>query len=256
MARSRRQADNLTIMQHLAELRTRLVISILAIAVGAVVLLIAYEPVLNFLVSPYRDLCKTNTKLNCDGSLYALGPIDGFAARMRIAAWGGVVIALPVVLWNIWRFVVPALTKREKRYSYFFVVSSVVLFVFGAYLAWWTLDKALEFLIGWSGADVTQNYQINKYINLVVLMMLSFGVGFLTPVLLVFLQLVEVVTPRTLITQWRYAIVIIFIVAAVITPSGDPITLMALGVPLTVLYLVAVAIGAMLLWRRRKTAVA
>ena len=256
MARSRRQADNLTIMQHLAELRTRLVISILAIAVGAVVLLIAYEPVLNFLGSPYRDLCKTNTKLNCDGSLYALGPIDGFAARMRIAAWGGVVIALPVVLWNIWRFVVPALTKREKRYSYFFVVSSVVLFVFGAYLAWWTLDKALEFLIGWSGADVTQNYQINKYINLVVLMMLSFGVGFLTPVLLVFLQLVEVVTPRTLITQWRYAIVIIFIVAAVITPSGDPITLMALGVPLTVLYLVAVAIGAMLLWRRRKTAVA
>ena len=254
MARSRRQADSMTIMQHLAELRNRLVISIFAVAVGATVLLILYEPVLDFLVSPYRDLCASKTSLHCDGTLYALGPIDGFAARMRIAAWGGVVIALPVVLWNIWRFIVPALTKREKRYSYFFVVSSVVLFVFGAYLAWWTLDKALEFLIGWSGADVTQNFQINKYVNLVVLMMLSFGVGFLTPVLLVFLQLVEVVSPRTLITQWRYVIVIIFVVAAVITPSGDPITLMALGVPLTVLYLIAVAIGALLLWRRRKTA--
>ena len=254
MARSRRQADSMTIMQHLAELRNRLVISILAVAVGATVLLILYEPVLDFLVSPYRDLCASKTSLHCDGTLYSLGPIDGFAARMRIAAWGGVVIALPVVLWNIWRFIVPALTKREKLYSYFFVVSSVVLFVFGAYLAWWTLDKALEFLIGWSGADVTQNFQINKYVNLVVLMMLSFGVGFLTPVLLVFLQLVEVVSPRTLITQWRYVIVIIFVVAAVITPSGDPITLMALGVPLTVLYLIAVAIGALLLWRRRKTA--
>ena len=255
MARTRRQANDMTIMQHLAELRTRLVMSLLAIAVGAIALLIAYEPVLNFLVSPYRDLCDTKANLNCDGSLYALGPIDGFSARMRIAAWGGVVIALPVVLWNIWRFIVPALTKREKRYSYFFVVSSIVLFIVGALLAYATLDRALEFLIGWSGADVTQNYQISKYVNLVVLMLLSFGVGFLSPVLLVFLQLVEVVTPRTLITQWRYAIVIIFVVAAVITPSGDPITLMALGVPLTVLYLIAVGIGALLLWRRHKTAV-
>lgn len=255
MVRTRRSANDMTIMEHLAELRTRVVVSILAIAVGALVLLIAYEPVLNFLVSPYRDLCAEKKDLNCDGSLYALGPIDGFAARMRIAAWGGVVIALPVVLWNIWRFIVPALTKREKRYSYFFVASSVLLFVVGALLAYWTLDRALEFLIGWSGADVTQNYQISKYVNLVVLMMLSFGVGFLSPVLLVFLQLVEVVTPRTLITQWRYAIVIIFIVAAVITPSGDPITLMALGVPLTVLYLIAVGIGAVVLWRRRKSTV-
>ncbi len=256
MARSHRGTNDMSIMEHLAELRTRLVYSILSIAVGAVVLLIAYEPVLSFLTAPYRDLCATNASLNCDGSLYALGPIDGFSARMRIALWGGVVIALPVVLWNVWRFVVPALTKREKRYSYFFIISSVVLFAVGAWLAYWTLDRALEFLIGWSGADVTQNYQINKYVNLVVLMMLSFGVGFLSPVLLVFLQLVEVVTPRTLITQWRYAIVIIFVVAAVITPSGDPITLMALGVPLTVLYLIAVAIGALLLWRRRKTAAA
>jgi len=255
MVRHRGQTNEMTIMQHLAELRTRLLISIFAIAVGAVALLIAYEPVLNFLVSPYRELCESNDSLNCDGSLYALGPIDGFSARMRIAAWGGVVIALPVVLWNIWRFIVPALTKREKRYSYFFVAASVVLFAVGAFLAYWTLDRALEFLIGWSGDDVTQNYQISKYVNLVVLMMLSFGVGFLSPVLLVFLQLVEVVTPRTLITQWRYAIVIIFVVAAVITPSGDPITLMALGVPLTVLYLVAVGIGALLLWRRHKTVV-
>ncbi|MFM8908152.1 MAG: twin-arginine translocase subunit TatC [Actinomycetota bacterium] len=254
MARTRRHANDMTIMQHLAELRTRLVMSLLAIAVGAIALLIAYEPVLNFLVSPYRDLCDSRARLNCDGSLYALGPIDGFSARMRIAAWGGVVIALPVVLWNIWRFIVPALTKREKRYSYFFVASSVVLFAVGALLAYWTLDRALEFLIGWSGADVTQNYQISKYVNLVVLMMLSFGVGFLSPVLLVFLQLVEVVTPRTLITQWRYAIVIIFVVAAVITPSGDPISLWAVGVPLTVLYLGAVGIGAVLLWRRNKTA--
>ncbi|MFM7897564.1 MAG: twin-arginine translocase subunit TatC, partial [Actinomycetota bacterium] len=87
MARTRRHANDMTIMQHLAELRSRLVMSLLAIAVGAIALLIAYEPVLNFLVSPYRDLCDSQDRLNCDGSLYALGPIDGFSARMRIAAW-------------------------------------------------------------------------------------------------------------------------------------------------------------------------
>ncbi|NCY09266.1 MAG: preprotein translocase subunit TatC, partial [Actinobacteria bacterium] len=155
MARTRGRSKEMTIMQHLAELRTRLVYSILAIAVGAIALLIAYEPVLKFLTAPYRELCATNASLNCDGMLYALGPIDGFSARMRIALWGGVVVALPVVLWNVWRFIVPALTKREQRYSVMFIVSSVLLFALGAYLAYWTLDKALQFLIGWSGEDVT-----------------------------------------------------------------------------------------------------
>jgi sec-independent protein translocase protein TatC len=155
-------------------------------------------------------------------------------------------------LWQIWRFIVPALSKKEKNYAIPFIASSVILFGLGCYLAYWTLDKALEFLISWSGSDVTQAYQVTKYINLVVMMMLAFGVGFLSPVLLVFLQLVSVVTPRTLIRNWRYAVMGIFVSAAVITPSGDPISLLALAVPLTVLYLVAVLVG-WLLTRRRAT---
>ena len=131
-----------------------------------------------------------------------------------------------------------------------FIASSVLLFSVGCYLAYWTLDKALEFLISWSGEDVTQAYQITKYINLVVMMMLAFGVAFLSPVLLVFLQLVSVVTPKTLIKQWRYAVMGIFVAAAAITPSGDPISMMALAIPLTVLYLIAVLVG-WLLTRRR-----
>jgi sec-independent protein translocase protein TatC len=119
-------------------------------------------------------------------------------------------------------------------------------------LAYWTLDKALEFLISWSGSDVTQAYQVTKYINLVVMMMLAFGVGFLSPVLLVFLQLVSAVTPKTLIKQWRYAIMGIFVASAAITPSGDPISLLALAIPLTILYLIAVLIGWLL--TRRRTA--
>jgi sec-independent protein translocase protein TatC len=243
--------DNvMPLMEHLRELRMRIVRSLLAVAVGTIVLLAIYDPVKNFLTKPYRDLCRQRPDFKCDGSLFSLGPLDGFSARMRVCAYGGLILALPVVLWQIWRFIVPALSKKEKRYAGPFIASSVILFVVGCSLAYWTLNKALEFLISWSGTEVTQAYQVTKYISLVALMMLAFGVGFLSPVLLVFLQLAGAVKPRTLIKQWRYAIMGIFVAAAVITPSGDPFSMLALALPLTVLYLIAVLVG-WLLTRRR-----
>jgi sec-independent protein translocase protein TatC len=241
---------SMSLVDHLAELRMRLIRSILAVALGAAAVLAFYDPVLKFLTKPYRDLCASRPDFKCDGSLFALGPLDGLSARMRIAGYGGLILALPVLLWQLWRFIVPALSKKEKRYTIPFIVSSVVLFSLGCSIAYWTLSKALQFLISWSGTEVNQAFQITKYISLVTLMILAFGVGFLSPLLLVFLQLVGVLTPRTLLSQWRYAIVIIFFLAAVITPSGDPITLMALGIPLTVLYFVAIFVGFVAIRRR------
>jgi len=249
---STRNPDAMPIMEHLRELRSRIIRSFLAIAVASLTMLTVYDPIKNFLTQPYRNLCSARPDFKCDGSLFSLGPLDGFSARMRICLYGGVVLALPVILWQIWRFIVPALSKKEKRYAVPFIVSSIVLFAVGCSLAYWTLDKALEFLISWSGTDVSQAYQVTKYISLVVLMMLAFGVGFLSPVLLVFLQLVSVVTPRALIKQWRYAIMGIFVAAAVITPSGDPVSMLALAVPLSVLYLLSALVG-WLLVRRRAT---
>lgn len=241
---------SMSLVDHLAELRMRLIRSILAVALGAAAVLAFYDPVLKFLTKPYRDLCASRPDFKCDGSLFALGPLDGLSARMRIAGYGGLILALPVLLWQLWRFIVPALSKKEKRYTIPFIVSSVVLFSLGCSIAYWTLSKALQFLISWSGTEVNQAFQITKYISLVTLMILAFGVGFLSPLLLVFLQLVGVLTPRNLLSQWRYAIVIIFFLAAVITPSGDPITLMALGIPLTVLYFVAIFVGFVAIRRR------
>ena len=238
------------IMEHLRELRSRIIRCALAIAVGMMVLLATYNPVKDFITKPYRDLCRERPDFKCDGSLFSLGPLDGFSARMRICAYGGLVLALPVIMWQIWRFIVPALSKKERTYAIPFIASSVLLFSVGCYLAYWTLDKALEFLISWSGTDVTQAYQVTKYVSLVVMMMLAFGVGFLSPVLLVFLQLAGAIRPHTLLKQWRYAIMGIFVSAAVITPSGDPISMLALAVPLSVLYLVAILVG-WLLTRRR-----
>ena len=240
----------MSMMDHLRELRMRLVRSVLAIGISTLILLAFYDQLKNLLTRPYTDLCLRRPDFDCDGSLFSLGPLDGFNARIRVCLYGGLVLALPIILWQIWRFIVPALSKREKNYAVPFIASSTILFAIGCYLAYWTLDKALEFLISWSGNDVTQAYQVTKYINLVVMMMLAFGVAFLSPVLLVFLQLVSVITPKTLIKQLRYAVMGIFVTAAVITPSGDPISLLALAIPLTILYLIAVLTG-WLLTRRR-----
>ncbi|MEY4633152.1 MAG: Sec-independent protein translocase protein TatC [Actinomycetota bacterium] len=244
--------DAMSMMDHLNELRMRIIRCVLSVGIGFFLFLAFYDPIKNFLTQPYRNLCEQRPDFKCDGSLYSLGPLDGFSARMKLCAYGGIVLALPVILWQIWRFVVPALSKKEKRYAVPFISSTVVLFAAGCGLAYWTLDKALEFLISWSGTDVTSTFQVTKYMMLVVLMMLAFGVGFLSPVLVVFIQLAGLVTPKTLVKQWRYAIMIIFVTAAVITPSGDPISMMALAVPLTILYLLAVLVGWLLVRNREQ----
>lgn len=244
--------ENMTLVGHLAELRMRIVRCLLAVVIGASVILIFYDHVLAFLTKPYRNLCEVRLDLECNGTLFVLGPIEGLAQRMRIAGYGGLIIALPVIFWQLWRFIVPALSRREKRYTIPFIITSVILFVLGGTLAYWTLDKALVFLISWSGKDVTQAYQISKYISLVGLMVLAFGVGFLVPVLIVFLQLVGVITPQALLKQWRFSTLGVFAIAAVITPSGDPISMMALAIPMTLLFLLAILIGYIVERRRAK----
>jgi sec-independent protein translocase protein TatC len=242
--------DRMTLVEHLAELRSRIVRSLLAVVIGIIVILAAYRPVLRFLTKPYVALCKRRGPDFCVANLQYLGPLEGFTTRLSIATYGGIVIALPVIMWQIWRFIVPALHAKEKKYAIPFVLCSVLLFHLGAFVAYWTLDKAIEFLISWAGPDVKAHFQISKYISLVGLMIAAFGLTFEFPVLLVFLQLVGVLSPQTLTKQWRYATVIIFVLAAVITPSGDPYSMMALAIPMVVFYAVSVVIG--LIAQRRK----
>jgi sec-independent protein translocase protein TatC len=235
--------DRMTLTEHLAELRTRIIRSVLAIVVGIIVLLAFYDQVLRFITKPYVRLCADKPSLHCSGQLGFLGPLEGFSTRLSICTYGGIILAMPVLLWQIWRFVVPALHAKEKKYAIPFIVSSILLFALGAFVAYWTLTPALDFLISWAGKDVQANFQVSKYVSLFGLMVAAFGVTFLFPVLLVFLQLVGVLTPQTLLKQWRYAIVIIFVIAAVITPSGDPYSMMALAGPMTIFYFAAVVIG-------------
>jgi sec-independent protein translocase protein TatC len=243
-------ADTMTLTEHLGELRVRIIRSALAIAVGMVLIIAFYDQVLDVLLTPYQSLCDERGPTFCDPTLNAFSPTEGLSTRIRVGMYGGIILALPVLLWQIWRFIVPALNPNEKRYAIPFILSSVTLFVAGGLLAYFTVEQALEFLISWSGSDVNAIFSVSSYIALIGLMIVAFGVGFLLPVLLVFLQLANVVTARRLLQWWRYAIVIIFVIAAVITPSGDPITLALLGIPMTILYFVAALIGWLLVRRR------
>jgi sec-independent protein translocase protein TatC len=240
----------MTLTEHLAELRVRIIRCALAVTVGLIVIMAFYDQVLRFLTRPYKSLCEERPSL-CPPNVYVdgnpqflnLDPIGGLATRMRVAMYGGIVLAIPVLMWQIWKFVVPALKANEKKYAIPFMLSSIALFALGGFLAYWTLEAALNFLISWAGEDVVSNFEVGRYVNLVVLMVGAFGVGFQFPVLLVFLQIVGVLTPQQLLGWWRYAIVGIVVLAAVITPSGDPISLTALAAPMLVLYFVAIGIG-------------
>jgi sec-independent protein translocase protein TatC len=239
----------MTLTEHLGELRQRIIRAALAILVGMIAIMAFYDQVLGFLLEPYDRLCKSDAdycglaSAGGSPSLVITDPVEGLATRFRIAMYGGLLIALPVIMWQIWKFVVPALKANEKRYAIPFIVSSVSLFLLGCTIAYLTLEKALQFLIAWAGHDVESLFQVSKYVRLVTLMAFAFGVGFQFPVLLVFLQLVGVLTPQQLLSAWRYAILGIVVAAAVITPSGDPISLTALAAPMLVLYFVAVGIG-------------
>lgn len=251
----------MSLFEHLAELRMRIIRAGLAILIGAVLVVAFYDTVLGWLVQPYGDLCRRQSPGYCGDaydpdtdtvSLVFLDPVEGLTTRLRVSFYGGIVLALPVLLWQLWRFVVPALHKTEKRYALGFVSSSVVLFLTGGLIAFSTLERALEFLIDWAGADVEGIFQVAAYIRLVTLMVVAFGVGFTIPVMLVFLQLLGVITPQMLLSAWRYAIVGTFLIAAAITPSGDPISLLALSVPMVVLYFVAILIGRLVQRRRAR----
>ena len=239
----------MSLVEHLTELRGRLIKMVLAVAAGAVVVWTFYTPVLEFLKAPLEEA-------DPQARLILTDPLQGLATRFRVAGYGGIALATPVLLWQLWQFITPGLYPKERRYAVPFVLSGVVLFVLGAGLAYWTLPRALEFLIAIGGgdADLDALFTPDKYIQLITYMMLAFGFGFEFPIVLVFLQLAGIVSYQRLASLRRYTIVGIVVLVAVITPSGDPISLMVLSVPMYLFYEISILIGRFITRRRRVAA--
>lgn len=230
---------NMTLVEHLAELRRRIIISMVAVAVGGALAFTAYDRILDALIQPYCGILPDGRSCN----LYVLDPLEGITTRLKVATFGGIVLALPVVLYQLWRFITPGLTQKERRYAVPFVVSSMALFCGGAAVALYTFPRALEFLVGIGGDRLETIFSPGRYLHLVMMMAIGFGLAFLFPVVLVFLELVGIVSSRRLRSWRRYAVVLIVVAAAVITPSQDPYSLLAMAGPMCVFYEIAILIG-------------
>jgi sec-independent protein translocase protein TatC len=172
--------------------------------------------------------------------------LEAFATRLKVAAWSGAFLASPVVLWQLWRFITPGLHKKEKRYAIPFIVASILLFALGAAVALYTFESALRFLVAMGGDNLTPLFSASKFLSLIILMIIAFGIAFEFPVLLIFLELAGVVTSRTLRRWRRPALVVIVVVAAVITPSQDPYSLFAMVAPMYLFYEGAILVGRLL----------
>ncbi len=239
----------MTLVEHLTELRKRLVICVLAVSIGMLIAFLAYDWIFSFLIQPYRDIA-TSSNAAFGGDLLQTDPLEGFGVRLKTSGYAGIALAMPVLLWQVWRFVTPGLYPHERRYAIPFVASALVLFVLGAGIAYYTLPRALEFLIDIAGEGFVTAFTAGKYFQLITYMMLAFGIGFEFPIVLVFLQLAGVVDAGALRRARRFAIVGICVLVAVITPSGDPYSMLMLSVPMVIFYEISILIGSFIAKRR------
>jgi len=244
------ETGHMTLMEHIAELRTRILRVIIALAIAAVIAWFLYQPILDLLLGPLRE---TAPDKSLQESLITTEPLQPFQTRIKITTYTAIALAMPVILWQIWRFVAPGLYENERKYGVVFISIGSALFASGAAIAFWTMPKALEFLQTIGGEEnFTQFYTPTSYLRLIVYMMLAFGIGFEFPLIVTTLNLVGAVTTDTLRRIRRYVVVIVAIFVAVATPSGDPISMLALTLPMCILYEVSILIGRIRDRRKRK----
>ena len=225
----------MTVVEHLDELRSRLIKSLVAFLFISIFAFAFFRPISDFLLEPLCDL--DPDKLGPQGCrLIAVGPLEPFLVRLKVTAMVALVCSAPIWLYQIWAFVTPGLTLREKRYAGPFIGTSVLLFGLGTFFAYVTLPAALNLLIGLGGGNVVPFFRANDYLNFVGLILLAFGLSFLLPLVLFFLGLAGIVSREALASHRRHALVAIAVLAAVITPSQDPYTMLAMVVPLYLFY--------------------
>lgn len=221
------------IFEHIDELRSRLVKSVIVLMIMFGICYYFAAEILNFLKQPLLLALPQNTP-----SLYFTGPMDVFLAQVKVGFFTALVLSCPIWLYQLWKFLEPALYSKEKKYAVPFLISSVTLFIAGVALCYFTiLPLTLQYLLG-LGKEMgaTPIITISDYLSLIMLMMAGFGAVFETPVVLVLLALLELVTADMLRANRKYVIVAIVIIAAVVTPTPDPLTQMAMALPTWLLF--------------------
>jgi sec-independent protein translocase protein TatC len=235
----------MTVVEHLEELRYRLVISLIAVGVGAIAGWFLFERAMDLLREPFCKAVATlpeSSRPPTGCSLIFNGVVEPFMIKLKVVAFLGLGLALPVVLWQFWAFITPGLTKKERRLAIPFVASSVILFLLGGWFAFYTLPRGLNFLLGFAGEGFVALLTASKYVGFVMMLTLAFGLSFEFPLVLIFLGRAGVVSSRQLRDARRFAVLGIGLFAAIITPSQDPYTMLMMMAPLWVFYEVAILV--------------
>jgi sec-independent protein translocase protein TatC len=226
---------DMTLVDHLEELRNRVLRSLLAVVLGAAACLVFVKPLVKLLEVPAHGI-----------RFLQLAPGEFLFVSIKVAGYAGLTLALPYVLYEVLAFVLPGLTRRERRLVAPAVAGSAVLFAAGLAFAWWALvPAALTFLVNY-GADVVEpSWSIERYLDFVLLLMVATALAFQLPVLQLLLGALGLVKARTMLAAWRWVVVIAAIAGAVLTPSTDPVTMLLLSGAITALFLLGVALVAL-----------
>ncbi|MBL7502556.1 twin-arginine translocase subunit TatC [Frankia sp. CNm7] len=238
--------SRMPLTEHLRELRNRLAKALLAFVAAFVVCFIFRETILGWLTAPYCKL-PADIRVKFDEGqgcrLYVFGVIDAFMINLKVSAIAAAVVSAPVWLYQLWSFITPGLHRHERRWSLTFVVCSLALFVIGGFFAYITLETGLRLLLGFAGDELISALDANKYLSYALAMLVIFGLSFEVPLLVCMLNLAGVVTTKRLRSWRRAEIFLTFVFAAIVTPSQDPFTMLALGLPMVLLYEVALLVG-------------
>ncbi|GAA1462049.1 twin-arginine translocase subunit TatC [Nocardiopsis exhalans] len=226
------------LMDHLRELRNRLAKVMLILGLGAVVGFVFYDRIWDFLSRPYCSLPASQVVEGGGCSLIVTGPFDAFFVAFKIWLFAGAMVTAPLWLYQLWAFVAPALHKSEKKYAYIFAPLAGILFICGAALAYTITALALQMLFGFLPEEADPYLTIGEYLSYMLIMMGMFGIGFVMPLLVVLLNIAGILSHEA-IAKWRRVIIFCaFLVAAVLTPA-EPVSMLALAVPLVVLFEIA-----------------
>lgn len=240
----------MSFFDHLIELRKRLISSVIAIGIGMLAGLAISKPGLNYITRPMTEAL---TKNHLDPYLYFTHPAGYVMLYINFGLYLGIALAMPWVLYQVWLFVAPGLYKHERKAVLSFICSATVLFICGVLFAYFVmLPRVLTFVVEFSNSGPIKPWiDINEYFDLILIVLLGLGIVFELPVVVFILSLFGIVTPKFLLKNFRYAMLIITIVAAIVTPSPDATTMLIFMAPMVVLYFVGVLVSYIVLRKKR-----
>ncbi|MFM8254066.1 MAG: twin-arginine translocase subunit TatC [Actinomycetota bacterium] len=237
------------LLAHLNELRKRIFKSALGVLALATIGWFFYSQIITKLAVP---ICGPDTTLDTCSALYVSGVLGPLNLQIKVALIVGVILSAPIWLYQIWAFVLPALKKREKTLAFIFFLSSIPFFAAGVILGYSILPIAIKVLLGFTPDNLENLIRFDDYLDFVLRLILLFGIAFELPIFLLALNAAGAVTGKAILKPWRVAVFSIFLFVAAFTPTGDPLTMLALAIPLCGFYFAAGGIGILVDKRRAK----